>query len=352
MVIALPLVTCFAWGVADYIAGVKSRGLAVLTITLISQAVGLALLTCVLVVRGAAADPTAALVPTAIAATMAVALPLVASLAIASGFADRIASLKRHRLALLTLIVIAQVVGLVLLVSVLAMQGTGSGANGAIIPALIAGAFTATGLVTLYRALAIGPISIAAPISATGGVVPVVAGAVALGESPPSFQWAGIAIAIAGAALAALQPARAGSRGARAPLAGPVLAVVAALSFGLSFVAIDRASESDVVLTATAVHVAALLVTGLAVGVFRAPTRVPHADLPAIAAIGALGALGHLFLAWATSIGWVAIVGVLASLYPVPTVVLAQLVGGERVTNRQGAGVVLALGGVAVLGAA
>jgi drug/metabolite transporter (DMT)-like permease len=349
MTIALPLVTCFAWGVADYIAGVKSRGLAALTITLISQGIGLALLTCMLVARGAVSDPDAALLVGAVAAAMSLGVPILTIRASRHG-AGNGRTTGRHR-ALLTLAVIAQVLGLALLVLVLGVRGFGSDTGGAVAPALVAGAFTAVGLVALYRALAIGPISIAAPVSAMGGVVPVMVGALALGESPGWLQWSGIAIAIPGAALAALPRSGTGERVPRSALLGPALAAFAAFSFGCSFVAIDRASESDVVVTATVVHVAALVVTGLAVGVLRAPARVPNADLPAVAAIGALGALGHLSIAWATSIGFVATVGVLASLYPVPTVVLAQVVGRERVSRAQALGVAMALAGVALLGA-
>jgi uncharacterized membrane protein len=48
--------------------------------------------------------------------------------------------------------------------------------------------------------------------------------------------------------------------------------------------------------------------------------------------------------------GMMAIVGLLASLYPVTTVVLAQLVLSERMERHQALGVGVALAGVALVG--
>jgi drug/metabolite transporter (DMT)-like permease len=64
-----------------------------------------------------------------------------------------------------------------------------------------------------------------------------------------------------------------------------------------------------------------------------------------------LDSLANLLYAVGTQRGLVSLVAVLASLYPVATVVLARTVLGERVTGAQGAGIALALGGVALIAA-
>jgi drug/metabolite transporter (DMT)-like permease len=57
-------------------------------------------------------------------------------------------------------------------------------------------------------------------------------------------------------------------------------------------------------------------------------------------------------LTLASGAGQDALVAVLASLYPVVTVVLARLVLGERLSAWQAAGVAAALAGVALVSAA
>src|SRR5918998_6331147 len=64
------------------------------------------------------------------------------------------------------------------------------------------GALGLIALFAFYRALAIGTMSIVAPISATGVAIPVLVG-LASGERPGALQVAGIVLACAGVILAA-----------------------------------------------------------------------------------------------------------------------------------------------------
>src|SRR5207249_5108380 len=74
----------------------------------------------------------------------------------------------------------------------------------------------------------------------------------------------------------------------------------------------------------------------------------PH--LVALAAIGVLDTGGNvLFAAAAEEHGLVSVVSVLASLYPVVTVLLARLTLGERVHRAQEAVIVVTLAGVAMI---
>ena len=63
----------------------------------------------------------------------------------------------------------------------------------------------AVGLAAFYRALAIGAMGIAGPISATGAIVPVVYG-LARGERPAVLQAVGIVVAVIGVIAASLEP--------------------------------------------------------------------------------------------------------------------------------------------------
>ena len=83
-----------------------------------------------------------------------------------------------------------------------------------------------------------------------------------------------------------------------------------------------------------------------------APVTCGRADqVPLLALIGIGDMLGNLLFAAASTSGLVSITSVLASLYPIVTVVLARLVLKERVARSQEAGIALTLAGVALISA-
>jgi drug/metabolite transporter (DMT)-like permease len=280
---------------------------------------------------------------------------LAAVLALASslswGTADFLGGLQSRRHALLAVLVVSQAVALaILVIAVLAGAPTEHDAAATAWAASV-GALGILALVAFYRALAIGTMSVVAPISATGVAIPVMVG-LASGERPGPVQVTGMVLACAGVILAAREaPGRdAAARAASRTALG--LALVAAVGFGSFFAGMDRAEETGdvawILLCARVVDVALL---GAAAAVFR--PRVPRepATLAAIAAIGALDLLANLLFVLAAGRGLLSVVGVLGSLYPAVTVVLARFVLHERLTRTQHAGVAVTLVGVVALAA-
>ena len=135
-----------------------------------------------------------------------------------------------------------------------------------------------------------------------------------------------------------------------------MLAVAAAVAIGGFFVLFNRASVASPLWAAAAVRGGGAVSTALFLFSPTARKQVlaprPAGMLAAILGLGLLDACGDLCYAFASAVGQLAVVAVLASLYPVATVVLAAGVLRERVRARQAAGAVLALCGVALLGAA
>jgi drug/metabolite transporter (DMT)-like permease len=80
--------------------------------------------------------------------------------------------------------------------------------------------------------------------------------------------------------------------------------------------------------------------------------RWPGRRVGAVALVGIGDTGANLLFAYAATTGNLAVVGVLGSLYPVATVVLARWLLGERLSGGQNAGVILALTGVGLLAAA
>jgi drug/metabolite transporter (DMT)-like permease len=200
-----------------------------------------------------------------------------------------------------------------------------------------------------YRALAIGTMSVVAPISATGAAVPVLVG-LAEGERPGVLQVAGMAVALAGVILASREPIEEGAAPPNRAAIG--LALVAALGFGTFFVGIDRASETAevpwVIVVQRCCSLAVLLIATL---VARPALPRERSSLLVLAAVGMLDLGANGLYALATTHGLLSVVAVCGSLYPAVTVVLARFVLAERIARVQEVGVVLALAGVIAISA-
>jgi drug/metabolite transporter (DMT)-like permease len=78
---------------------------------------------------------------------------------------------------------------------------------------------------------------------------------------------------------------------------------------------------------------------------------VRKSDIPLLAAIGIADFSANLLLGVATTKGLVSIAMVLGSLYPIATAILAYIFLHERLHKAQYIGVVLAVGGVALISA-
>ena len=272
----------------------------------------------------------------------AVALALAAS--VSWGLADFLGGLKSRRLGVLAVLFLSQAVGLLLVAVLVAARGEGPPDGGFLLLAAVAGLSGLVGLAAFYRGMAVGAMSVVAPISATGAAIPVAVG-VATGDRPSAIQAVGLVLALVGVVAASREEGAAGARLA----AGTGLALVAAVGFGGFFVGMDAASDGGVLwalLAARAFDVLLLAAVALASWQRLKPSA---ADARDIAAVGLFDVGANGLFAAASTKGLVSLVGVLASLYPVVTILLARAVLGERISPSQGAGVVLALVGVAAI---
>ncbi len=262
-------------------------------------------------------------------------------------------------MALLEVMLVSQGVGLIGLAVLVVARGTGPPELTRLLPAVFAGIGGIVGLTAFYRALAIGTMSIVAPIASTGVVVPVVVG-IADGEAPAALQVVGIVAAVVGVVLASREhgpgleekgegQAQGAGRVGRASIA---LALVAALGFGGFFVGLRASARADVPWALIAGRGAGVAVLLLAALVRRpAPVLRDLRTLIALSAMGVLDLSANGLYALATRHGLLSVVAVASSLYPVATVVLARVVLGERVRRIQEVGIVAALAGVVLIAA-
>jgi drug/metabolite transporter (DMT)-like permease len=273
---------------------------------------------------------------------------LAAALALAAaaswGVGDFVGGIKSRALSPFAVLVVAQPIGLATAGVVVAVRGAGF-PGAAVLWAGLAACFGTTGLIAFYRGMAAGALSIVAPIAGAGAAIPVIWGLLS-GDHPSVWQEIGFAAAFLGIVLASWE-----RRPETAALAaGAGWAAIAMLAFGGYYIPMHSASRADwgwaaFVFRATSV----LLVTGgwLALR----PKNARRADVPALASIGVLDTGGNIFFAAAASRGLVSVVSILASLYPVATVLLARAFLHERVHRSQELGIGLALAGVVLVSA-
>jgi drug/metabolite transporter (DMT)-like permease len=279
---------------------------------------------------------------------LAIALALGSSLS--WGVSDFVAGLQARKVPLLRVLLISQGIGVACLAVILVVRGQGPPAFAHVWPAIAAGLAGTAALAAFYRALAVGSMSLVAPISSTGVVVPVVAG-IAGGDRPAAIQVAGIVAAAVGVVLASRERAGETERDRRMSATTVGLSLIAALGFGSFFVGLRSAAKADVLWSLFASRgagVTALIVATLIVRPPRLPDRQALLPLTVVAALD-LGANG--LYAVATRHGLLSEVAVASSLYPLATVVLARAVLGERVHRVQELGIAAAVAGVAMIAA-
>ena len=276
-------------------------------------------------------------------------MPILLALAssVVWGAADFLGGFFTRRAALSAVTVVSQAAGLVALLVWLAARGFHVGAASFAF-GLLGGIGGAIGLSAFYKALAVGTMSIVSPVTACGAVVPFGL-ALARGERPSLWAVVGAVVALAGAVLASAAEGRAsGDR-----RLGAVLAVVAAIAIGLFAYFLGLGGKHgdpfSALLGARISSLSLLVVGALAL---RAPLA-PRRDLvPAVAVAGLLDSGANALFVFASRAGYLSVVSVLGSLYPVVTLLAAHLLLSERITRVQWGGVALALVGVCVVAAA
>ncbi|HEV3464078.1 MAG TPA: EamA family transporter [Actinomycetota bacterium] len=288
------------------------------------------------------------------------------------GVSDFLASRVARRVAPVLLVLYSQALqSVVLLVVVLAVSQPYSGSG--LAWGAAAGAVGAAGLVAYYQALATGQTAIVAPLASSGAVLPLLVD-LARGERPGPLALAGLVMVLAGIVVTSLTSADRDDQAPAPTWRGPpatrrrgavprppvpiLLALVAAVLFGLFFVGLDlgggTAGES-ILWVALGVQLGALPTT--LAGALRSRSRRGFGiDDPAllrpVAVLTVLNLSADASLAYAVTRGDLAVVAVLGSLAPVVTALLAHALTTERPGAAQTAGAALAVLGTLVVSAA
>jgi drug/metabolite transporter (DMT)-like permease len=278
------------------------------------------------------------------------------------GASDFFGGLAAGRMSSVRVTAINSVAGVVLLlVASVFIPGRWSG--GALLWGALAGLAGAVALGLLYACLALGPMSILAPIMAlVSAVVPIAVGFTA-GERLSTIGYLGLLVGLVAVVLICFVP---GARTVRPSAHGVLMAVGAGLAVGLYLVFIDLSPTDSGVSPLVVTFAVAGLATGAVLLVQRmVAVRMPRSARPrprgdvgtlwwrspfALAVYSGLAdsAACVLFLV-ALRIGDLSVVSVLNALSPAGTILLAALVLKERIALVQWAGLAIALVAAAML---
>jgi drug/metabolite transporter (DMT)-like permease len=216
--------------------------------------------------------------------------------------------------------------------------------DGYLINGALAGLSGYAGLLCLYAGLSTGRMGVVSPISSLSVLIPLTFALVIADESLSRPVTLGVVAAIIGAFLASGPEISSGL-----PIKPILLALGAACGFGAALTFMSIGSEISSLLTMTTMRVTTFFVT---VGYFVKRGNfggVEKRHIPLLIGIGISDFLANLLLGVATTKGLVSIAMVLGALYPIATAVLAFAFLHERLHKVQYIGIVLAVGGVAVI---
>jgi len=279
------------------------------------------------------------------------------------GAADFIGGLASRRSSTLSVVVISQLSGLVVLLVLLPVLPAAAPSRSDLTWGLLAGLGGAAGITLLYRGLAIGRMSLVSPVTAVvAAIVPFAAGLLAR-ERPSLLALIGVAIALIAVVLVSTtdMPGEPASNAAPGLVGLPVQrntanavrtwwlqpglieAVLSGVGIGIFYVLIARTSHHAGLWPLACSRSASM---GILVAIALASKRslIPQRDsVAAIIFAGIIDMLANALFLIATRFGMLSIVAVLASLYPASTVLLARVVLREKLSRLQLAGVACAL---------
>jgi drug/metabolite transporter (DMT)-like permease len=265
--------------------------------------------------------------------------------AICFGVADFFATGAARRAGVPRTLLAVQVVGMLAMGAVVAVAGRPPvAAPGAWAAMATLSAVNFVGMLLLYRAFAIGTLSLVSPIAS--GFAVVTAGlALATGERPPGLALAGSLLLVLGVTIVS----RTRAPGA-ATLAGVPEAVAVTFCFGLYYWALGQLTPVLGVFWPALVTRLVQLLLALAVVVVAWRTEEAPAplrsSLPLFIAAGLLDTAALVAVSVGVDRAYTTTTTALVSLYSMVTVVLAWAILRERLAPGQWAGVAVVLAGV------
>ena len=281
-------------------------------------------------------------------------LLLAAMSALVYGTADFLGGLCARKVPALLVALVSQIIGLATLLLVVALWEPGDPLRSDWLWGALAGIGGGLGLAGFYRALAVGPMSIVAPVTAVmSALVPLVAG-LAQGDRPSGLSWVGLAAAVPAIGLVSIASEEPGVRRVSTPTL--LTSLAAGVAFGLFFVAFGQTrAEAELWPLVSArfasISMLALLTVAGRGGRPAGSWAAARSGIVVIAGAGILDTVANGLYLLSTHSELLSLTAVLAAMYPVSTVLLARVVLHEKFLRVQLVGMALAAAAVGMIAA-
>lgn len=282
--------------------------------------------------------------------------------AVVLGSADFAGGLATKRAAAMTVVLWSNAAGLLtaaVFVGVLGATPTWADLGWGAVAGLAGG----VGVILLYHALAHGVMSVVSPVTATASAsLPVLVGLLT-GDAVSVLTAGGLACGVLAIPCVSMTrgggpsaggpsgvgPAGGGRSGGGWRSRGVLGALAAGAGFGVFFVLVSRTGSGSGLWPLVAARCASVPVIAVLLPLRRQRFGLPGSTARLAVLSGVLDMLGNVLYLVAVRGGFLSVTGLLASLYPVSTLLLARVVLGERASRIQWAGVALALASVSLL---
>jgi drug/metabolite transporter (DMT)-like permease len=255
------------------------------------------------------------------------------------GTADFLGGLVSRRIGVVSVVLQSQLAGIIPLALVLWIMPHASPPRTALLWGAFAGLIGGAGIGLLYRALAIGTMSVVAPMSAVASIgIPVLVSVLA-GERPAPLALAGIVLAVIAIVLVTQKTEPQEAIPGHERLRGVGTALASGVAIGFFFLSLAKAGPAGGLWPLFVARCVTVAVFGIA-ALARGRAVSVRASLSGTALLGGiLDVFATALYVLAVQRGPFSIVVTLASLYPAGTVLMARIVFRERLNAWQISGI-------------
>lgn len=262
------------------------------------------------------------------------------------GAADFIGGLASKRTSPLHVLYLAEIAGFLPFLALALLTREPIPPSGDLLLGALASLTGLGGLLFLYRALADGQMTIAAPLSALfAAVIPVIFGTLTLGH-PSTTTLIGFGFAFLAVWLISqtngMNERFALSDTAASLRANLSLPLLSGIFFGFYFILIHKATLHAFFWTLTAARFAGFVVLGLSALIMRQSPMPPRETWGLCVFNGLIDIAGNGFYVLSSHVGRIDVAAVLGALYPAATVILARIFLKERTLPIQNLGIAFA----------
>lgn len=271
------------------------------------------------------------------------------------GTADFLGGLASRHASTTSVVIVSQLAGLVLLAVAMPFLPSSNVTLVDLAWGVAAGLSGGIGVALLYRGLAIGPMSVVAPVTAVCAVIVPVAVGILSGEMLSMLTGAGIVLAATAIVLVGQAPPAPGERRNRRldvrsrSLAAVPIAIASGVVIGLFLVTLERTPASAGMWPLIAARVTSISLFGIVALARPAGPAMSRKSAATAVLGGSADMLANVLYLAAVRQGQLSVIATLASLYPASTVLLARVVLGERLGVQQKIGVAGAIVAAAMI---